>query len=135
MNLQDAIHVLSRHNDWRRGLCEHPTNPTRLGEAIDLAIVVLECELRVREAIRTTKKTRSPAPQGENGSHEAKPEPRKCMNCANLAFVFPPEDKPKHKMGIPTTGCLICEAGLAQSDPAPCPAFSVKTGKTKTVYR
>lgn len=38
LSLREAIEILSAHNDWRRGLSDTPTNPTRLGKAIDIAI-------------------------------------------------------------------------------------------------
>lgn len=41
METKEALDILKRHNIWRRGADIEPTNPERLGKAIDKAIEVL----------------------------------------------------------------------------------------------
>lgn len=42
MTVKQAISVLKKHNNWRRGGYSHPQDPKTIGEAIDVAIVMLE---------------------------------------------------------------------------------------------
>ena len=46
MTVKQAISVLKKHNNWRRGGYSHPQDPKAIGEAIDVAIVMLEVALK-----------------------------------------------------------------------------------------
>ena len=46
MTVKQAISVLKKHNNWRRGGYSHPQDPKTIGEAIDVAIVMLEVALK-----------------------------------------------------------------------------------------
>jgi hypothetical protein len=46
MTVKQAISVLKKHNNWRRGGYSHPQDPKTIGEAIDVAIVMLEVSLK-----------------------------------------------------------------------------------------
>ena len=38
MNKEEAAQILETHNEWRRGAEIPPTDPTALGEALDVAV-------------------------------------------------------------------------------------------------
>lgn len=38
MEVQEALRILEQHNKWRRGADVEMTNPTLLGEAIDIVV-------------------------------------------------------------------------------------------------
>jgi len=42
MTLKQAISILKQHNEWRRSGDIEMCNPTEIGEAIDIAIEVME---------------------------------------------------------------------------------------------
>ena len=42
MKIEEAIEILERHNEWRRGANIEMANPTKLGEAIDVVIKELK---------------------------------------------------------------------------------------------
>ena len=42
MTVKQAIKVLKKHNNWRRGGYSHPQDPKIIGEAIDVAKEVLK---------------------------------------------------------------------------------------------
>ena len=42
MTPQEAADLLRAHNEWRRGGDDPPTEPTALGQAIEIAIAALE---------------------------------------------------------------------------------------------
>ena len=46
MTVKQAIRVLKKHNNWRRGGYSHPQDPKIIGEAIDVAIVMMEVALK-----------------------------------------------------------------------------------------
>ena len=46
MTVKQAISVLKKHNNWRRGGYSHPQDPKTIGEAIDVAIVMMEVALK-----------------------------------------------------------------------------------------
>ena len=47
MELKEAIEILKRHNEWRRGSDKYPLdNPTRIGIAIDTILEALNNEIR-----------------------------------------------------------------------------------------
>ena len=41
MNKEEAAQILETHNEWRRGAEIPPTDPTALGEALDVAVAEL----------------------------------------------------------------------------------------------
>ena len=42
MTVKQAIKVLKKHNNWRRGGYSHPQDPKIIGEAIDVAVAIIE---------------------------------------------------------------------------------------------
>lgn len=46
MTVKQAINVLKKHNNWRRGGRLNQQDPKIIGEAIDVAIVMLEVALK-----------------------------------------------------------------------------------------
>jgi hypothetical protein len=46
MTVKQAISVLKKHNNWRRGGYSHPQDPKTIGEAIDVAIAIMEVALK-----------------------------------------------------------------------------------------
>ena len=46
MTVKQAINVLKKHNNWRRGGRGNQQDPKTIGEAIDVAIVMLEVSLK-----------------------------------------------------------------------------------------
>lgn len=53
METKEALDILKRHNIWRRGADVKPTNPERLGKAIDKAIEILGSDA-ARQRIKIT---------------------------------------------------------------------------------
>ena len=52
MKIKEAIHILKRHNDWRRGngdIDMEQVNPTLIGEAIDVVIEFTESIIKQTE--------------------------------------------------------------------------------------
>lgn len=50
MHLKEAIDVLKKHNDWRRGHeGTEPTDPKTLGNAIDYAVIFMSEHLIKRD--------------------------------------------------------------------------------------
>ena len=45
MTVKQAIKVLKKHNNWRRGGRAGQQEPKKIGEAIDVAIVMMEAVL------------------------------------------------------------------------------------------
>ncbi len=45
MTVKQAIKVLKKHNNWRRGGRANQQDPKLIGEAIDVAIVMMEVML------------------------------------------------------------------------------------------
>lgn len=45
MTAKQAIKVLKKHNNWRRGGRASQQEPKKIGEAIDVAIVMMEAML------------------------------------------------------------------------------------------
>ncbi len=45
MTVKQAIRVLKKHNNWRRGGRASQQDPKKIGEAIDVAIVMMEAML------------------------------------------------------------------------------------------
>ena len=45
MTVKQAIKVLKKHNNWRRGGRASQQDPKKIGEAIDVAIVMMEAML------------------------------------------------------------------------------------------
>lgn len=45
MTVKQAIKVLKKHNNWRRGGRASQQEPKKIGEAIDVAIVMMEVTL------------------------------------------------------------------------------------------
>lgn len=46
MTAKQAIRVLKKHNNWRRGGRCNQQDPKTIGEAIDVAIVMMEVALK-----------------------------------------------------------------------------------------
>jgi hypothetical protein len=46
MTVKQAISVLKKHNNWRRGGRGNQQDPKTIGEAIDVAIVMMEVALK-----------------------------------------------------------------------------------------
>lgn len=46
MTVKQAINVLKKHNNWRHGGYSQPQDPKIIGEAIDVAIVMMEVALK-----------------------------------------------------------------------------------------
>ncbi len=46
MTVKQAIKVLKKHNNWRRGGRASQQDPKKIGEAIDVAIVMMEVALK-----------------------------------------------------------------------------------------
>ena len=46
MTVKQAIRVLKKHNNWRRGGRGSQQDPKIIGEAIDVAIVMMEVSLK-----------------------------------------------------------------------------------------
>ena len=46
MTVKQAIKVLKKHNNWRRGGRGGQQDPKIIGEAIDVAIVMIEADLK-----------------------------------------------------------------------------------------
>lgn len=63
MNKEKALDILRTHNEWRRGAEIPMQDPKELGEAIDIAISVLEQEKK--HAPKNTKKIKSNLPIDE----------------------------------------------------------------------
>ena len=42
MTIKQAINVLKKHNKWRRGGAGKQPDPKQVGEAIDVAVVILD---------------------------------------------------------------------------------------------
>ena len=42
MKIEEAIEILERYNEWRRGAEIEMANPNELGEAIDLVLLELK---------------------------------------------------------------------------------------------
>lgn len=51
MTVKQAIRVLKKHNNWRRGGYSHPQDPKIIGEAIDVAIVMMEVSLKTEPVL------------------------------------------------------------------------------------
>jgi hypothetical protein len=45
MTVKQAIKVLKKHNSWRRGGRASQQDPKKIGEAIDVAIAIMEAML------------------------------------------------------------------------------------------
>jgi hypothetical protein len=45
MTVKQAIKVLKKHNNWRRGGRASQQDPKKIGEAIDVAIAIMEAML------------------------------------------------------------------------------------------
>jgi hypothetical protein len=45
MTVKQAIKVLKKHNNWRRGGRGSQQDPKKIGEAIDVAIAIMEAML------------------------------------------------------------------------------------------
>ncbi len=76
MDINQAIQILKTHNKWRRGAEIEPTNPTLLGEAIDLVVKYMEDQIvspdaelaalqRIRQHIAGVMYTSKQAPKSD----------------------------------------------------------------------
>lgn len=43
MSRKEAAEILQQHNEWRRGADIPMTDPVKLGQAIDVAVLTLGC--------------------------------------------------------------------------------------------
>ena len=57
MTVKQAIKVLKKHNNWRRGGRASQQDPKKIGEAIDVAISAMETMLAERTGWKEPHKT------------------------------------------------------------------------------